>query len=996
MTPVRAVALLLAALASLLLLALLVLPRWIDTPAGRAALVGMLSELAGTPVSVEGAVEFGLLPQPNVTFARLRLAEGRGVFSGTVDRIDAELDPGGLLAGRLVLSRLRVVRPDLVLDGGRQRLFELPSALAALPVASAEVIGGRISVADGEGGPLAFEELDLLLRPGKVEGARKIEARLRFSGERLGLELEVGPRRPGGQTPVDMRLFPRPGDEHGEVVFSGLVGGAGRLSGELRMAVDDVRAATVFAALAGIEGFPPVPLSPDDLPASLELRLQRTEAEFTIEDGRVGLPRGDVRFSGRLVAAEPWDAALDVRIRHWRVDDLPSPAAVDRVLADLPPLRFTGTVDIAAERIEIAGLPVENLRARLRAEGGGFAIEELRAPLPGGGDIRATVLLRPPPAEERARIELGLMLPSLPETLAARGNGAPAPDWLPRTFTADVAARRTRAGWSFDRIDLIADATRASLSGSLRPGARQQLGLGGRVERLDLGTWLPVLVENRAAVAARLGTAPFDLDVDLAVDGVVLGPARAEEADLALQLAEGRLRIDRLQLHNLAGASFEVSGSLDPRTGEFDARVDGAVPAPARLLRLSGLPAGPLVLALGPVETRLQVSGRGDLVAAGLTLGSQHLSLAADFRGRSADVRGLLSADLRLDVPSLGEFARAAGVPPVLPGGAATPFELRATLTRSAPDIVVTAAHGRVADAAFTLDGEWRTPADRLPEWVGRLRLDRPPPRPVVDILYRLAQPLAGFPPDAPWEWPGAWPAAPFPGIGTAALALDLEVLLDAGRGRFRVLSAPGRFALEGLRWPFAEGQLFSELALVGRDGLIAATGRLGFEDVELAALFGGGPPPPVAGRLQLDLEFSGRGRSPAEIVANLAGSGRLAVREGAVPDLRPSSAPLAAATRPRLLFAGLGGEMRLARGQLRPVRGALQLLTDRPLELAVDLDLYAWMIEARLGEREAGTGRLRPLARLFGPLDAPEWSAETRAGPPASVGGPEHPFGPH
>lgn len=989
---VRAVAVILTACLSLLLLAFIGLPRWIDTPAGRAVLLDRLSELAGTRVSAEGAIEFELLPQPRFTFARLRLGED-GRFSGSVDRMDAELDFGDLLVGRLTLSRLRIVRPDLWLNHSKLKLFSLPLRLAAIPVAAAEVIGGRIVVSNPQGPPLALEDFDLLLRPGPVAGARKVEARMRFFGERLGLELETGPLRPGGQVPVDLRLIPGPAGAHGHLRLSGLVASSGRFSGELQLELRDPQAAAMLAALADMgeaqASLPP----PELLPAFLRLRLAWLEQEITLADGQLVLPYGEAQFAGRLVPAEPCQVSLELQVRRWRTDGLPSFAALDQTLAHVDGLRCTGTVAVHADRLELAGLPIEQLRARLQLQAGALILEELRAPLPGGGDLHAAGAYQPAPAAERARLELSVMLPALHETLAAASSGS-VPAWLPQTLTAALVARRTATAWSFERIELVADAARAALTGSLGLGARPQLTLSGQIERLNLDPWLAALAPNGRA-ASFLAALPFDLAISLAVDGLSFGPARVEAGDLDLRFTEGRLAIDRLELRNLAGAQFRAVGALETQSGDFDARIEGAVPALARLFRLFRWPTEPLFFALGPVETRLHMSRRGELVTAALTLGAQHLSLAADVRSRGLSGHGLLSADLRVDVPSLSELARAAGMPLSLPAGSLTALAVRMAVTRSAPDVVVTTGHGRIAEAAFTLDGEWRTPPDRLPEWIGRLRFDRLPPQPIIDLLYRLAQPLAAWPPTPPWQWPGRWPTAAFPGIGTTPLAVDLEVLLEAGAGGFRLLTAPGRLTLTELRWPLAEGKLRGELTLARRDGPVTATGRLGLEDVELASLFGGSPPP-MSGRLQLDLEFSGHGRSPAEILASLTGRGRLAVREGALPEIRAAAAPLAAAIEPRLFFAGLGGALELRRGLLQPVTGSLQMLSERPLELSVVVDLYAWMIEAQLRERDPRMGTA-VLARLFGPLSAAKWQGEPQSTPrpPASVEGSEHLFGP-
>lgn len=995
----RTSATVLTALLALVVLAVALLPRWIDTPAGRRALIDALSELAGTPVIVEGAAAFDLLPRPMFTFARLQLggveASPPVGLRGRIDRVDLELAAAELLRGKLTIARLRIVRPDLELPEGRAQLAGLITAVARSPVQAAELIDGRLRFGSGVNGGL--REVDLLLRADPSDGRRHVEARATHRDGRLGLTLAAGPVRAGGRIPVDLQLSFGPGGEYGELDFAGVVADGARFAGDMELAIRTASALPLLLALrdepnAGVAGWDGL------IPVSARVRLEAEGPKLRLEQGHVALPQMRAEFGGQLELGRPWTVDLDVRVPAMSIAAQPFANQLTRALAWPPLPDVAGEVRFDIERLELDGHPLAQLRGQLRADPGSELAAKLQALLPAGGRLSADARLRPRAAGETIRAGVVLTLPALAETLMAWGQSpASLRPELPQSLTAEIEVRGSATALSFDRLDLVSDATRLTLTGEWRYGHRPRLTLAGSVGRLALDPWLPSIAAHLGDIRELAAAAPFDLATELEIDGVVSGSARVDRARLILAVEEGRLRVDELRLEGLAGATVAASGEIELTDGALALQVEAAVPSPARLLRLADLAAAPLAVALGPTELRARLTRRGELYQAELTLGAQHLSAAAEINSAGLRLRDLLAADLRLDISDLNSLARASGLPLALPAGAGAEFGLRAALTRREPGLIGVAAHGRLAGTALTLDGEWRTPPDRLPEWAGRLRFDRTPPEPLVDLLYRLTRPLAGWVGPAPWQWPGAWPTARLATVGTRALALDLELLFEETGGAFRLLSAPDRFTIERLRWPVAGGQLLGELSLTSRDAAVAVAGRLRLEHADVTQLIGDPSQPPLSGRLELDLEFKGEGRSPAELVAGLDGSGRLALRQGALPDFLAATGPLPASEPARrLLFGSLGGEVRLRRGIVEPVTGALQLLADRPFVVEGRLDLYAWMIDALLLDPAPDAGGQRELARLFGPLDRALWQRLAAPGDAPSIRRPEHFFGPH
>src|SRR4051812_35763194 len=95
-------------------------PRLVDQPALRAQLARVLADAGGTELRIDGALRLELLPLPRLAIESAVLgsrAEPGQNTRFTADRIDVELAPLALLAGRLEPRGLQLVRPHLTLAG---------------------------------------------------------------------------------------------------------------------------------------------------------------------------------------------------------------------------------------------------------------------------------------------------------------------------------------------------------------------------------------------------------------------------------------------------------------------------------------------------------------------------------------------------------------------------------------------------------------------------------------------------------------------------------------------------------------------------------------------------------------------------------------------------------------------------------------------------------------------------------------------------------------
>ena len=228
----------LAILAALLLGALALLPRLLDTPAMRAYISQAAAHAAGRPVKFD-ALSLSLLPLPNVRLEGLEIADEPRFGTAPLVRVD-EVRVGvrvrPLLSGRIELAGLALdrARVELVEEGGRWNVASLaapagppkpPSrAVPGLPGGAAvgSMMVSRIRLTDG-----SVHVRRVGVKDGELT-VDKINATVSGVGSQdLGLEGEARVQ-PGGLKLRDMR------------VTVGLRGAETPIKGSVSLEADDI------------------------------------------------------------------------------------------------------------------------------------------------------------------------------------------------------------------------------------------------------------------------------------------------------------------------------------------------------------------------------------------------------------------------------------------------------------------------------------------------------------------------------------------------------------------------------------------------------------------------------------------------------------------------------------------------------------------------------------------------------------------------------------
>ena len=204
-------------------------PRLVDESALRAELARLLAEAGGAELRIDGAVRLEILPLPRLAIERAVLgsrAEPSAETRFTADRIDVELAPLALLAGRLEPRGLQLVRPHLALPDSVAAL--LPALLRGLTRGELADIG-RVQIVDGMlvqgGGKGRLPPVDAIDLRGKRDamGVFQVDLAAAVAGDPVRLTLKGEPLAPDVPMHLEVRLEAGPRASPATLEFAGLV-----------------------------------------------------------------------------------------------------------------------------------------------------------------------------------------------------------------------------------------------------------------------------------------------------------------------------------------------------------------------------------------------------------------------------------------------------------------------------------------------------------------------------------------------------------------------------------------------------------------------------------------------------------------------------------------------------------------------------------------------------------------------------------------------------
>lgn len=417
---------------------------------------------------------------------------------------------------------------------------------------------------------------------------------------------------------------------------------------------------------------------------------------------------------------------------------------------------------------------------------------------------------------------------------------------------------------------------------------KPQGALDGSVEATDLTGAMrlvrSVLPDN--AIVARLSRSarllsPARLSVRFSGEG----EQDATRAGLYISGALGGSAVD---------GRFVLNGRLDEwRQADIDISANLSAPDGAKLLQQLGISLLP-VASLGEGRVNFSMAGiADDVLQTRIRADADGASLLAVGQATFSDGGPpRYAGDLVLKAEDLMPFALLTGrLPPLLAGDASV--DLAMALSGEGETFTLRNIEGSVAGTQVRgeINGDMRSAfQDLLPKVSGKIALS------TLDLAF-LTEAILG-----PDQWSsataGAWPKATFgqPLLDGVDLALDLEADdMELGGGFFahdakaKLRLKPNELNLDGGEAGFAGGRLSGALAIKRSDGQAGITGSLRLADADLSSFVWKRDGRPIAtGSADFNAEFEASGRSINGLVANLAGGGTIAVKDGEIRSLNP------------------------------------------------------------------------------------------------------------
>lgn len=921
--PVRKLLIGLAVLLSLAVIAVLVGPGLVDWTRYKPTIERQLTALFDRAVTIEGTVDFAVLPTPILTAEGVRVA-GPGADAAPmlqIGALDARVAFAPLLSGTVQVERIALQRPVVTVrqmpDGGTNwgDVLGGEERGGAIRLDRMTIDDGRIDLQGPDGTVLLsatriFGQVSAETLAGPFEALGSVTV-----GDRaLTLDLETGRLSGAGVLPATLHLGIDGADA--EARYAGLVGTDGRLQGEVRLSGSDL--AALLARLTPEAEIPPAL----DRPFALDGRVDGT-AE-AVQLNALTVEFGEARATGAVSIVPGPVPQIDLALASGRIDldawtggpgssrpifEILADGLADRVLAGtvsnaLPDglaVTLDASIDAAAWR---DGL-IRRIGLTLALAEGRLTVNRLSADLPGSTsvDLDGRIGQAGPEGSEEPPIALRTTLVS--EDL--RG----LLDWLEVPTAAVPPARLRRAQMTATLsagpgdvavTGLGAELDGTSLTGALRwrpvpPDASADavpwLGLRLQVGRLDLDSYLPedLRPEHPRALAGRLGPVLADPPrfagtVDLGIEHLTLAGRELEALALEAALSRGAVRIDTFSIGDLADAGLSLSGRVAPSSPQ-DA--DGAPPLDlafhaeagdtGRLVEALGLAVPEAFDRLGPASAEGRLVGGAEAVDVDARIRALDGTLALG--GRVDSPTGLAAYDLslRLTLPEARPLV-AVVAPAWRPRGPLGEIDLYAVLTGQPEALVLEDLQGRVAGTALAGQATVR-PGRGRPDIGAEIRTGALDLTPLLPTPGMPALPGGAGPRWSSTRWPTGWLSG-----FDAQLALTGDSLT---LGTWTLADPAARLALEEgvLRVERMSGGLFGgRLAFDGRYDTTAdpetLTGSLALTGAPLAdvlAVLAGASP--AEGTLDFRFDGTAGGRSAASLVSTLEGGGLAAVRDG-------------------------------------------------------------------------------------------------------------------
>jgi large subunit ribosomal protein L24 len=929
----------------LALLAALVGPHFVNWNDHRAFFEAEASRLVGVPVRVGGDIDASLLPFPAVTLRELAIGPESEARRLRASSLRIELGLGPLLRGEIRAVEMKLVAPQLRigLDGqGRVDWPPLTLATETLSIDRLSIENGRATITDAASKTqLVLDQLWFTGDVRSLTGPFRGKGEFVTGGGLFGYEISASGQGPDG---IRVRLGLTTDERPLNVELDGMLAferATPRFDGAITLA----RPAGAVLANGQTAAYEPWRLTSKVKAGTVSAALEDVSFQYGADERSVSLA-GSAQFdfgakprlNGRLAARQvDLDRLLATTETPRRLPLAALQAFGEMVGSALRP-SWPVTLSIGIDGMVMGGSTLQAVNCDLRSDGAQWNVERLEFRAPGFTQVRVQGQLSP--LGKSVGFAGNTTIDSNdPKNLAAwlAGRTAAAAQLKPWHANGAVTMSADRIAVENLQTEFGRGAVEGSVSYSWSVGQRPaRLEANLRAAELDLDASFGF---GKSALLG-LGLEPPG-EVALAIE---IGRARLAAIDVRsvtarLTFDPNGIAIERLSIADLGNAGIEARGRIETTASlggdialDLNARdLDGIIALTERftpsfaepLKRLAGLQKTATLHATLGVANSDDGRAHGKLGLAG-QIGGVRVNLTARADGKreafsvtspgalsETEVRleGTLEADEAAPLLALAGLNRIpvaerepARLRLTLQGPASRDLKFEGELSARPIEAKGSGTLRLAADQPAVLDfekiagliggeaiqGRLALSFGETMQAEGSIETDALDVPATVAAALGLSAQRGAHVNAAGWSTdPMAWEPTGLSGrieFKTKSAALTPQLVA-------RQLHGVARFGRSGLVFEqvggeLAEGRLDARLAIQNTEQGLSASVRVGLTDAQAAALFT--DPTAVSGRVSVQTELQGSGRSPAAFIGSLGGYGTVKLDQAQVSGINP------------------------------------------------------------------------------------------------------------
>ena len=531
---VKKLGLALLALAVLLVVAVLVIPSFVDWNQHKGRITAEVEKLTGRTLVIEGDINLALLPAPALSADRVRVANIEGGSAPSMielESLEVRIALTPLVQGQVQFERVSLVRPTILLevlaDGRRNWDFAGAQEPAPAPARGPDADGGlpghvRLDSVTISGGTLIYRDipggreervadLDAEIVAGSLKGPFAVSGSAVAHDLQTEFEVTLGRLVQGGATSLNIGLvLPEAG---AKAQFGGAVSlhpDSTSLRGRIKAEGENL--SSLMAVLAG--GADAIAVL--EQPFAIETELSADSQLVSVGDLTLRLGETSIDGDLRIKPGAPLDVRVNISASRLDLDKLlatqpgaaggagatpgqggqAGDATAPEQAAFALPDDITGSMEITIDALVYRQQVVRQVLVSIALAKGRLDVNQALALLPGGSDLLLTGTLAPeqtaagPDLRFDGRLEAASdNLRGIFEWLGVDVATMPAERLRRMSLSSRIAA--TAGQVTFGEIDLRVDVSRAT--GGIAVALRKRLGfgIGLAIDKLNLDAYLP-------------------------------------------------------------------------------------------------------------------------------------------------------------------------------------------------------------------------------------------------------------------------------------------------------------------------------------------------------------------------------------------------------------------------------------------------------------------------------------------------------------------------